>query len=107
MFRKPRTEAEPRSCGHHPVRTRLGPEHDAPLNQHDAAVQEDAQDREYDEEREHGRDLQIGIVDQEQIAEPAARADELADDRADDAQDDPDVEAGEDEREAPSAAGRT
>ena len=60
-------------------------------------VQDNADRRQDDEQREDGGDLEIGVVDQQQVAEPAVRADELADDRADDAEHDADVEPGEDE----------
>src|SRR5215208_8276966 len=88
---------EPDSYRDHPVRSRLGPEHDAPLHDHDTAVQDNAEHREDDEEGEDGRDLQVGIVDQEQIAESAASTNEFSDNRSNDAEDDPDIETGEDE----------
>jgi hypothetical protein len=77
----------------------FGPEHDPALHQLDGSVQDDADRCQDDEQREDGGDLEIGVIDQQQIAESAARADELADDSADYAEHDADIEPGEDERQ--------
>src|SRR3954470_24123752 len=59
-----------------------GPEHHALLHRLHDRVENDAESGQYHEESEHGRYLQIGVVDQEQIAEPGIGAHELAHDGA-------------------------
>src|SRR3989442_1752041 len=77
----------------------LHPEDDPSLDRLDDQMEPDTEHGEQDQHREHARDVERGVELEDQVAEPALRADEFPDDRAEHAEHDGDVEPREHEGE--------